>query len=220
MAAGKPVIATRVGGNAELVQRRRDRTADSTVKTFDALVHALEKSADKAALRQEMGQAARIVARVDFCLNRICGQYEQLYASLLEEKRWKPKSHVAVPSEAKTCEPLAVAIVAPSLRYVGGQAVQADLLMRNWKGDPELEATFVPIDPKLPRGLTWVERIPYLRTLVRMPFYLVSLWRVMSRVETVHIFSASYSSFLLRPAPAWVMARVRSKKVSYQLPKR
>ena len=105
-----------------------------------------------------------------------------------------------------------MAIVAPSLRYVGGQAVQADLLMRNWKGDTETEATFVPIDPKLPRGLMWAERIPYLRTLVRMPFYLVSLWRVMSRVETVHIFSASYWSFLLRPVPAWLMARLRSKK--------
>src|SRR5205085_9472611 len=33
-----------------------------------------------------------------------------------------------------------VAIVAPSLRKVGGQAVQASLLMQNWKNDPAVGA--------------------------------------------------------------------------------
>ena len=56
---------------------------------------------------------------------------------------------------------LRVALVAPSLRTIGGQGVQADLLMRNWQGGVEVETTFVPIDPKLPRALKWLERIPY-----------------------------------------------------------
>ncbi len=213
MASGKPVIATRVGGNTELV---REGETGLLVPPQDvhALTHAIEILLTMPDLGQEMGQAARRVARADFCLKRICEQYEQLYASLLKEKSWKPKSNVAVPTKAKSCKPLRVAIVAPPLHYVGGQAVQADLLIRNWKGDPELEATFEPIDPKLPRGLLWVERIRYLRTVVRMPFFIVSLWRLMSRVEMVHIFSSSYSSFLLRPVPAWLMARVRGKKAS------
>ncbi len=64
-----------------------------------------------------------------------------------------------------------VAVVAPSLRYVGGQSVQADLLLRNWKDDPDVDARFVPVDPRLPFGLRWVERVPFLRTVIREPFY-------------------------------------------------
>ena len=105
-----------------------------------------------------------------------------------------------------------VTIVGPSLRCLGGQAVQADLLLRQWKGDVELEARFIPVDPPLPRALAWVERIRFLRTLVRAPFFLLALWRGISEAEIVHIFAASYWSFLLGPAPAWLAARLRRKK--------
>ena len=105
-----------------------------------------------------------------------------------------------------------VAIVAPTLRYVGGQSVQAELLMRNWKGDPEVEATFVPVDPSPAHGLGWVENVPGLRTLLREPRYIFELWRNLKDVDVVHIFSASYSSFLLAPLPAWLVARRRGRK--------
>jgi len=45
-----------------------------------------------------------------------------------------------------------VAFVAPSLRYVGGQSVQADLLIKNWRNDPDIAPTFVPVDPRFPLG--------------------------------------------------------------------
>ena len=106
-----------------------------------------------------------------------------------------------------------VAIVAASLRYVGGQSVQADLLLRHWQNDPEIQATLFPIDPILPRALAWVEHIPVLRTLVRQPFYLWGLWRGLKHADIVHIFSASYWSFLIAPAPALWIARLRKKKV-------
>ena len=105
-----------------------------------------------------------------------------------------------------------VAIVAPSLRYVGGQAVQADLLMRLWKDDPEVEASFVAVDPPLPRVLAWAEGIPGLRTILREPIYFWHLWHDLKDVDVAHIFSASYWSFLLAPAPAWFFARLRGKK--------
>lgn len=105
-----------------------------------------------------------------------------------------------------------VAIVAPSLRYVGGQAVQADLLLRLWQGDPEVEVTFIAVDPPLPRALAWAERIPGLRTALREPIYFWHLWRGLKNVEIAHIFSASYWSFLLAPAPAWFFAKLRGKK--------
>lgn len=106
-----------------------------------------------------------------------------------------------------------VAIVAPSVRKQGGQSVQADLLTRNWQHDLMVKVRFVPIDPELPRALSWAERIPVLRTLVRMPFYQMALWRGTREADIVHIFSASYWSFLLAPMPAWLVAHLRGKKV-------
>jgi glycosyltransferase involved in cell wall biosynthesis len=107
---------------------------------------------------------------------------------------------------------LRVAIIAPSLRYVGGQAVQADLLIRLWQGDPDIEASFIAVDPPLPRAFAWAERIPGLRTILREPIYFLHLWRGLRDVDVAHIFSASYWSFLLAPAPAWFFARLRGKK--------
>ena len=43
--------------------------------------------------------------------------------------------------------PLRIAIVAASLRILGGQAVQAQRLLDGWQGDPEVDAWLVPINP-------------------------------------------------------------------------
>jgi len=108
---------------------------------------------------------------------------------------------------------LRVAIVAASLRWVGGQSVQADLLLRHWQNDPEVEARFVPIDPDLPRWLAWAGRIPFARTALRMPLYLRELSKAAGRVDVFHVFSASYWSFLVAPVPAWLVGRLRGTKV-------
>jgi glycosyltransferase involved in cell wall biosynthesis len=115
----------------------------------------------------------------------------------------------AAPPERKKVN---VAIVAPSLRYLGGQAVQADLLLRLWQNDPGVETTFIAVDPPLPRLLAWAEGIRGLRTILREPIYFWHLWRGLKDIDVAHIFSASYWSFLLAPAPAWLIARLRDKK--------
>lgn len=107
---------------------------------------------------------------------------------------------------------LKVAIVAPSLRYVGGQAVQAELLLRLWQGDPDVEISLIAVDPPLPRMLAWAEAIPGLRTLLREPIYFLHLYRGLKHIDIAHIFSASYWSFLLAPAPAWFFAKLRGCK--------
>src|ERR1700751_6111642 len=106
-----------------------------------------------------------------------------------------------------------VAFVAPSPRYVGGQSVQADLLMKNWRNDPDIVPTFVPVDPRFPLGFRWAERLPGVRTVLREPLYFWKLWRSLKDVDVAHIFSASYTSFLLAPLPASLVARLRGKKV-------
>ena len=112
------------------------------------------------------------------------------------------------PSPAKR---LRVCIVAPSLRYVGGQSVQADLLLGHWQNDPDIDISFLAVDPPLPRALAWAETIPGLRTILREPIYFWHLWRGLKDVDIAHIFSASYWSFLLAPAPAWLFARMKTR---------
>jgi glycosyltransferase involved in cell wall biosynthesis len=112
------------------------------------------------------------------------------------------------PSPAKR---LRVCIVAPSLRYVGGQSVQADLLLRHWQNDPDIDISFIAVDPPLPRALSWAEGIPGLRTILREPIYFWRLGRGLKDVDVAHIFSASYWSFLLAPAPASLFARIKTR---------
>ena len=174
-----------------------------------ALAAAMERLLRDSDTRASVGAMSRQFVQANFSLERMRLRYEELYTELLEKKGWRPQTSVtAAPAGRK----LRVAIVAPTLRYVGGQAVQADLLMRQWNNDPDVEACFIPVDPALPRLLAWIERIPALRTLVRMPLYLTALWRGLEHADIAHIFSASYSSFLLAPVPAWFVARLRGKK--------
>jgi glycosyltransferase involved in cell wall biosynthesis len=108
---------------------------------------------------------------------------------------------------------LKVGIVAPSLRYVGGQSVQADLLLRLWQNDREIDTKFIAVDPPLLSGFGWAENLPGIRTLLREPIYIWGLWRGLEDVDIAHVFSASYWSFLLAPAWAWLVGKLRSKKV-------
>jgi glycosyltransferase involved in cell wall biosynthesis len=211
MAAGVPVIASDVGGNAELVSE--DRGILVPPDDEEALEGALLRIAGDVPLREALGRNAKNFAREHFTTAQMVKSYEQLYAELLERKGWransKPSRTVREPLPAL----LRVTIVAASLRYVGGQSVQADLLLKNWQGDPDVHAEFLPIDPRFPPGLKWAEKIPGLRTVLREPLYVFALWRGMKNVDIAHIFSASYWSFLLAPVPAWLLARLRKKKV-------
>lgn len=106
-----------------------------------------------------------------------------------------------------------VTLIAASDRYVGGQSVQAELLIRGWKTNPACTVKFIPIDPVFPRSLKWAERVPFLRTVLREPLYLLNLWQGLKDADIAHVFSASYWSFVIATAPAWLIARLRGKKV-------
>jgi glycosyltransferase involved in cell wall biosynthesis len=85
------------------------------------------------------------------------------------------------------------------------------LLLRHWRHDPDLDISFLAVDPPLPRAFSWAESIPGLRTILREPIYFWHLWRGLKNVDVAHIFSASYWSFLLAPAPAWLFARMKTR---------
>jgi glycosyltransferase involved in cell wall biosynthesis len=120
---------------------------------------------------------------------------------------------VSQPSQSAAGGKLNVAIVAPSMRILGGQAVQAARLIRAWDGDPDVKAWLVPINPIPPGVLRRALNIKYLRTVVTELTYIPLLFRELRRADVVHVFSASYFSFLLAPLPAVAVARLFRKPV-------
>jgi glycosyltransferase involved in cell wall biosynthesis len=206
MAAGVPVVATRVGGNPELVEH--ERTGLLTPPGDEAaLAAAIERMLRRPEERRAWGQLGRGRARARFSLEGVLARYADLYDAVLAEK---------APRRIRISHPPAVpriALLAPSTRMVGGQAAQAKLLVDGWRRDGRAHAELVPVDTRFFRPLAWCERVPGLRTVVRTPLYLVSVWRAMGRSDVAHVFSASYWSFLLAPAPAWLLARLRGVPV-------
>lgn len=207
MAAGIPVVATNVGGNAELLGNDRGLLV---APNESALAAGLERILADSNLRSRLAENAKAFALANFTLDRMRQQHEDLYCDLLARKQWQPSVPGRRQRVAET--PLRVALVAASLRYVGGQSVQADLLLRNWKEDPAVTAKLIAIDPPFPRAFSWLEKIPGLRTIVREPLYVRDLWRGLKDVDVAHIFSAGYWSFLIAPVPAWLVGRMRGCK--------
>jgi hypothetical protein len=70
--------------------------------------------------------------------------------------------------------------------------VQADLLVRNWRDDPDVDVSFVAVDPNFPFGLGWAEQVPVLRTILREPLYAWKLWRGLKDVDVAHITSSPH----------------------------
>ena len=77
-------------------------------------------------------------------------------------QRWERQKGESTPGEPALSEVEGtqfsrprVCIIAPSLRYVGGQSVQADLLLRHWQNDPDIDISFLAVDPPLP----WLEPV-------------------------------------------------------------
>ena len=98
-----------------------------------------------------------------------------------------------------------IALVAPSLEKPGGQGVQARAVAEALRSEG-CEILFVPENPPFPAGLRWARRLPWLRTLINEALYLPRL-AALRRAGTAHVYSASYWSFLLGPAPALIAAR-------------
>jgi glycosyltransferase involved in cell wall biosynthesis len=109
--------------------------------------------------------------------------------------------------------PVRVLLVAASLDILGGQSIQADLMISRWRADPRVAVDFLPVNPRLPGPLFFLQRVKYLRTAVTWPWYVWTLIRQVPRHDVLHVFSASYVSFLLAPAPAVLAGRLFKKKV-------
>ncbi len=108
---------------------------------------------------------------------------------------------------------LRVLIVAASLDILGGQAVQAERLVRHLEQEPSVEVSFLPINPRLPGKLRKLQSIKYVRTLTTSILYCLNLLREVRKYDVIHIFSASYLSFLIAPTPAILVSKLYGRKI-------
>lgn len=117
----------------------------------------------------------------------------------------------AAPEGAK--RPIRVVIAAPSLDILGGQSRQAVRLISGLRAEPSLEVEFIPHNPRLPGALRHLQRIKYVRTVVTSLWYWTLLATRLGRYDIVHVFSASYYSYLLSAVPALLIGKLYGKKV-------
>jgi glycosyltransferase involved in cell wall biosynthesis len=106
-----------------------------------------------------------------------------------------------------------VCLVAPSLSILGGQAVAAQRLLERLRMVPGLEVDFLPHDPRTNALLRQLQRVKYVRTVATSIAYVESLLRRLPAYDVVHVFSASYWSFLLAPTPAILIGKWLGKRV-------
>lgn len=108
---------------------------------------------------------------------------------------------------------LRLLIVGPSFDILGGQSVQAARLIERLRAEPSLDVGFLPINPRLPGILRNLQRIKYVRTVVTSIAYVISLLLRVPRFDVLHVFSASYFSFVLAPTPAILIGKLFGRKV-------
>lgn len=105
-----------------------------------------------------------------------------------------------------------VLIVAPSLEINGGQSRMAARLLALFGAEPSLEVGFLPHNPRLPGALARLQTVKYVRTVVTTALYFALLVARVPRYDVIHVFSASYYSYLLSAAPALFVARLFGRK--------
>ena len=133
--------------------------------------------------------------------------------SLTDVTRSRPSASADSADTSARARKVRVLIVAPSIRYLGGQAIQAGRLHKQLSLEDWIQVDLLPVDPKLPAPFGWMQRVKYLRTVVTSVAYVASLLLRVGRYDVIHAFSASYWSFLLAPVPALLVGRLFRKRV-------
>ena len=108
---------------------------------------------------------------------------------------------------------LRVLMVAPSLDMLGGQSRQCARLRGQLQEEPSLEVSFQPVNPRLPGSLRRLQSVKYVRTVVTTLAYWAQLAARAWRCDILHVFSASYYSYMLSAMPAVLLGRLYGKKV-------
>jgi glycosyltransferase involved in cell wall biosynthesis len=109
-------------------------------------------------------------------------------------------------------KPIRVLLIAPSMDILGGQAVQAERLLARLGQESSLQMGFLPITPKLPVLLRFLQRIKYVRTAAAFLVYNSKLFWRAPHYDILHVFSAGLWSYTLWTIPALIASKLYGKK--------
>ena len=105
-----------------------------------------------------------------------------------------------------------ILLVAPTPPPYGGMAIQARLLERLLRADGH-GVVFFASNLGFPWLLKPLERVPFLRTMLRTLLIYTELWRPVRRADVVHVLAASWVYFFAVVCPAVLYARLQGKRV-------
>lgn len=105
--------------------------------------------------------------------------------------------------------PIRVLVIAPTLPIIGGQTVQAARLVEALRNESGLHADIQSINPSFFPPL---QKIKYVRTAVTSIRYVADLFLRIPKYDIIHIFSASFFSFILAPTPAVLVSKLFRKR--------
>lgn len=111
--------------------------------------------------------------------------------------------------EISTDKKIKVLIIAPSAPLVGGQAVQARRIVNNFADETRLH---VRLQPNNPQWFPRLQRIKFVRTVLTALVYLIELLARVPRYDIIHVFSASYFTFVYVTIPALVVGKLFGKR--------
>jgi glycosyltransferase involved in cell wall biosynthesis len=78
--------------------------------------------------------------------------------------------------------------------------------------EPSLEVSFLPINPPFPRMLKKIQSFKYVRSLRTTLLYWAALLKHVRKYDVIHVYAASYFSFMISPTPALLTARLYGRK--------
>ncbi len=101
-----------------------------------------------------------------------------------------------------------VAIVATSMRVIGGQSIQAKRLIDAFADDENIELFFIPNNPE-----TAFQNVKFLRTIFTSLKFWYLLFTQIRKADIVHVFSSATSGYIIATLPPLLFAKVYGKFV-------
>jgi glycosyltransferase involved in cell wall biosynthesis len=100
-----------------------------------------------------------------------------------------------------------VLLVAPSMKIVGGQSIQAQRLLDTFARDEKIEIEFVPNNPETP-----FQNIKFLRTIAASIKFWLALFRKIPQTNIVHVFSSGTTSYIISTLPPLFIGKLFGRK--------
>lgn len=110
--------------------------------------------------------------------------------------------------EKNNSKKIKVAIVATSMRVVGGQSIQAKRLIDAFESDKQVETLFIPNNPE-----TVFQNVKFLRTIfTSLKFWWLLLIEI-RKCEIVQVFSSATTGYIIATLPPLFFSKIYGKKV-------